>query len=242
MTNINTNQSDPWDIAETEQPRGYEFYGQVHADANFIFFPGNGAKPIPFDPGIHPNNKRVTEVEFRIIPIPEQDVDWDESLKILTFSKEWHEIVKPSIDALGLDKLREINNKWVRVAKVPGFRKRLDKDTGEDTGEFWSTYQFKELYKDERACREAYTGESVNDDIPFAGKKPDDDQNKKAAMTFINIWVTKAASVLQDRKAIEEEVKGEMENAPLINHYFTIDSPEVQEAIDKAMAKENARP
>ena len=34
----NVNSNDPWDVAEKEQPRGFEFYGQVHADANFIFF------------------------------------------------------------------------------------------------------------------------------------------------------------------------------------------------------------
>jgi len=239
----NVNSNDPWDVAEKEQPRGFEFYGQVHADANFIFFPGGGATPVPFDAGIHPANKRVTEIEFRIIPIPEQEISWDESLKILTFSKEWHEIVKPSIDALGLDKLRDINNKWVRVAKVPGFRKRLDRDTGEDTGEFWATYKFMELYADERVCREAYTGEAQNANAAsFTKNDPIEDQSKKTAFTFMKVWIAKAAAYLQDREMVEADVKSEIDKNNLISNYYSIDHPDVQKAIDDAMAKENARP
>lgn len=236
----NTN-FDPWDDADNAKPRDLELYGQIRIDPHFLFFPGNKQKPVMFDPSIHPQDKRVCEVEMHLIPIPEQNINWDENLRILTFSPDWTKIVNPSIKALGVDGLRGLNNKWVRVAKVPGSRKRLDKDTGEDTGEFWSTYKFLEVYPDEKSCRAAYTGDfdEHNNASQATATVESSDENKKAALTFVKVFVGKAAANVTDRTLVERLVAEDIAKSPLLSPYFTVQSPEVQAEIDNALAKSN---
>lgn len=231
----NTN-FDPWEVADNAKPRDFELYGQIRIDPHFLFFPGNKQKPVPFDPSIHPQDKRVCEVEMHLIPIPEQNINWDENLRILTFSPDWTKIVNPSIKALDVDGLRGLNNRWVRVAKVPGNRERLDKDSGEKTGEFWSTYKFLEVYPDEATCRAAYSGgASFSQDQ--SDPAPVSNENKTAAFTFVKVFIAKAAAAISDRSEVERQVGEDIARSPLISPYYTIQSPEVQVAIDDALAK-----
>jgi len=225
----NTN-FDPWEVADNAKPRDFELYGQIRIDPHFLFFPGNKQKPIPFDPSAHPQDKRVCEVEMHLIPIPEQNINWDENLRVMTFSSDWTKIVNPSIKALDVDGLRGLNNQWVRVAKVPGNRERLDKDTGEKT-----TYKFLEIYPDEATCRAAYSGGAPLQDQPEAA--PASNENEKAAFTFVKVFIAKAAAAISDRAEVERQVGEDISKSPLISPFYTIQSPEVQVAIDDALAK-----
>jgi hypothetical protein len=225
---------DPFAEAFNAKPRDFEIFGQVRVDAHYLFFPGNKAKPVPFDPAIHPVDKRALEVELRMIPISEQNISWDEYQKILSFSSDWTKIILPSIKAIGIDSLTALNNQWVRVAKVAGSRKRLDKDTQEDTGEFWTTYKFMELFADESACKAAFGGHSVSDTEGAQAPAPANDDTKAAALTFLKVFVAQACAHLTDRALVEKVVAEDIAKTPLISALFTVKSPEVQLAIDAA--------
>jgi hypothetical protein len=228
--------NDPYDEAINAKARDFEVFGQVRVDAHYLFFPGNKQKPVVFDPAVHPQDKRALEVELRLIPIAEQNINWDEYQKMLAFPADWTKIVLPSIKAIGIDDLRALNNKWVRVAKVPGNRKRLDKNTQEETGEFWTTYKFMELYPSEDACKAAFGGHTPSDteDKPVPQSN---NETKAAALTFLKVFVSQAAKHLTDRAEIEKQVAADIANNSLISPLFTVQSPEVQAAINEALLK-----
>lgn len=235
---MDNNILDPYEEAINAKARDFELYGQVRVDAHYLFFPGNKQKPIVFDPAFHPLDKRSLEVELRMIPIPEQNISWDEYLKILAFTSDWTKIVLPSIKALGIDDLRALNNKWVRVAKVPGNRKRLDKETQEETGEFWTTYKFVELFADEAACKAAFSGHTPSDtEVNQAPASQSNNETKAAALTFLKVFVSQAAKHITNRAVIEKQVANDIANNSLISPLFTVQSPEVQAAIDEALLK-----
>ena len=229
--------NDPYEEAINAKPPTFELYGQIRVDAHYLFFPGNKQKPVVFDPAIHPQDKRSLEVELQLIPIAEQNINWDEYQKMLAFTADWTKIVLPSIKAMGIDDLRALNNKWVRVAKVPGNRKRLDKDTHEETGEFWTTYKFMELYPDEAACKAAFVGHSPSDTEVNQAPAAQSNETKAAALTFLKVFVSQAAKHITDRAEIEKQVANDIANNSLISPLFTVQSPEVQAAIDEALHK-----
>ena len=229
---------DPYEEAINAKPPTFELYGQVRVDAHYLFFPGNKQKPIVFDPAFHPLDKRSLEIELRMIPIPEQNISWDEYLKILAFTSDWTKIVLPSIKAMGIEDLRALNNLWVRVAKVPGNRKRLDKETQEETGEFWTTYKFMEMYPDEAACKTAFAGHAPSDtEGNQAPAAQGNNETKAAALTFLKVFVSQAAKYISNRAEIEKQVAADIANNSLISPLFTVESPEVQAAIDEALVK-----
>lgn len=231
---MENNKFDAFDEAFNAKPREFEIFGQVRVDAHYLFFPGNKQMPVPFDPTIHPEDKRTTEVELRMIPIAEQNITWDEFQRMLTFSPDWTKIVLPSIKEIGMTNLRELNNQWVRVAKVPGNRKRLNKLTREETGEFWPTYRFIEVFADEAACKAAYLG-----DMPESTESDQSptDNERAVALAFIEVFVTAAAKHITDRKVIEAQVADDISKQSAVSGLFTVQSPEVQRAIDKALAQ-----
>jgi len=229
---------DPYEEAINAKPPTFELYGQIRVDAHYLFFPGNKQKPVVFDPAVHPQDKRSLEVELRLIPIAEQNINWDEYQKMLAFTADWTKIVLPSIKAIGIDDLRALNNKWVRVAKVPGTRKRLDKDTHEETGEFWTTYKFLELYPSEDACKAAFGGHTPADtEDNQAPAAQSNNETKAAALTFLKVFVSQAAKNITDRTLVEKQVAADIANNSLISPLFTVQSPEVQKAIDEALVK-----
>lgn len=222
---------DPWEEADNAKPRDFEYYGQVKADVRYIFFPGNKQRPIPFDPAIHPQEKRVVEIEIHIIPIPEQNVSFDVYNKLVGFSPDWTKITNPSIKALKVDGLRELNNRWVRVANVPGKRERLDKDSGEPTGEYFSTFKFLEIYPDENTCHAAYAGYASHTEPQAEEQK---DEKKQTALVFAEVIVAKNAKIAKDRDELKRLVSIEISALPLISENFTVESPEIQTLIDNA--------
>ncbi len=233
--------NDPFAAADNAKPRDFEVFGKTQVDAHFITFPGGGAKPVPFDPAIHGQDKKRTEVEIHIIPIPEQNISYDEHIKLLAESPDWTKIVNPSIKALGIDGLRALNNQWVQVAKVNSTRKKLDKDTKEETGEFWPTYKFLKLFNSEDECRAAYMGGSSLNTEPASTPASTDDPNKTAALAFARVLVAQVVNLFQDRAMIESQVEAQIATQPMIAAHFTTQSPEIQAAIEAEILKHPAQ-
>lgn len=230
---------DPFAAADNAKPRDFEVFGKTQVDARFIAFPGGGAKPVPFDPAIHTQDKMRTEVEIHIIPIAEQNISYDEYIKLLAESTDWIKIVNPSIKDLGIDGLRALNNQWVQVAKVSSKRKRLDKDTKEETGDFWPTYKFLKLFKNEDECRAAFMGGGAPANTePASASAPTVDPNKAAALAFARVLVAQVVNMFQDRAMVNSQIASQIAAQPMIAAHYTVQSPEIQAAIEVEMLKQ----
>lgn len=233
--------NDPWDEANNAKPRDYAYFGLCVLDPWFAFFPGGGQKPIPFDPNQHPAEKRSTIIEAQIIPIPEQDVKFDVKTSFSSFSADWTRITLPSIKALGVDSIRDINNKYVRMSMVEGKREKKD-DTGAKTGEYYKTWKFEELFADEAACRAAYgtvapahTEPQPPEQAPLNGDSPE----KATALKFAEVVVKTACSGkgAADMAAVQDEVKTKFAAMPMINKHYTDQSPEIMQMIMTELSK-----
>jgi hypothetical protein len=231
--------NDPWEIADNAKPREFEYYGLVKADVWFGFFPGGGQKPVPFDPQQHPVEKRVVMIDIQIIPIVDQNITFDVKQNYTDFSLDWTKVTLPSIKALGLDGLRSLNGKFARVTLVDGKREKKDED-GNKTGEFYKTFKFLQVFADEQACRQAYSGASPAHTEP---EQPTSNGNgngavsadKMTALSFAKVIVTNAAKDQKDLNVIRETIATNFANYPLINQHLTVDSPEVMTMIMEAM-------
>jgi hypothetical protein len=227
--------NDPWAIADSAKPREFEYYGQVQADVWFGFFPGSGAKPIPFDPNQHPGDKRTVMIDIQIIPVAEQNVTFDVRQNYTDFSPDWTKITLPSIKALGLDGLRSLNGKFVRVTQVDGKREKKDSG-GNKTGEFYKTFKFLEIYPNQAACEAAYSGTPSNtEQQPTATSNNGNNPERDSALKFAKVVVENSARGQSDLTIVINTVAANIANMPLISKYFTADSPEILNLIQEAM-------
>lgn len=243
---------DAWDEANNATPPVYEFFGRVQFSPWNAFFPGkdeNGGsqKPVVFNPQVHDIKKMSTIIDAVIIPISQQNITKEVKQNFTSFSSDWTRIVLPSIKALpGITGIRDLHDKYVRVQSVPGKRKRLDKDTGEDTGEFWSTWKFVEVFANEAACVAAYEGagySSATEPEPIANAAPvnavpANDPGYQTALSFAAVVVksTSNGKSAADFETIKTEVANKITGMPQINKYLTGDSPEVLNLIMDQLA------
>jgi hypothetical protein len=149
---------DPFDTASNPPEQTYDLFGKVEISA-WACALVKGTGKVPHDPAVHP--KRFTAVDIYIEPLPEIDVKYPKTLEdhLIAEFTEWAKITLPSIKALGFDNVRDINGKYVRVARVPNGKKYERKDTnGNPTGEMRdeTTFKFVALFADEDACRAAW--------------------------------------------------------------------------------------
>lgn len=232
-TKTETEMADPWEIADNAKPRDIEYYGKVMADVWFGYFPGGGAKPIPFDPQQHPEDKRSVMIDIQIIPIPEQNVAFDIRQNYTDFSPDWTKITLPSIKALGVDGLRALNGRFVRVVQIDGKREKKD-ENGNKTGEFYKTFKFLAVYETEEECQQAYSGNTP----PHTELQPTNgngNNEKDTALKFAKVIVENTARGQTDIEAVKTSVWGAIAGMPMINKHFTADSPEIIELIQEAM-------
>lgn len=225
---------DPWAVADAAKPRDFEYYGQVKADCWFGYFPGGGAKPIPFDPQQHPVDKRTTMIEIQIIPIPEQNVTFDIHQNYTDFSPDWTKVTLPSIKALGLDGIRSMNNRFARVAQVDGKREKKD-ENGNKNGEFYKTFKFIEVYPDATACSTAYAGAAPQHTEQQPLPETNGNTEKETALKFAKVVVQNKARGLTERDQIIAAVTEAIAGMPMINKFYTGQSPEILALIDEVM-------
>lgn len=231
-TKTKTEMADPWEIADNAKPRDFEYYGQVAADVWFGYFPGGGAKPIPYDPQQHPVDKRTTMIDIQIIPVPEQNVTFDIRQNYTDFSPDWTKITLPSIKALGVDGLRALNGQFVRVVQVDGKREKKD-ENGNKTGEFYKTFKFLEVYPDQAVCSQAYAGAAPT----HTESQPEltGDAEKDTALKFARVVVENKVRAAKDIEEAINSVAGAIAGMPMINKHFTGSSPEIMNLIQEAM-------
>lgn len=235
--------NDPFDSAENPSVRQPAYWGKVELDMFFAVLE-KGVGKVPFDAQQHSLDKRVTAIDIKVFPIVEQNVTFDVSRGMIAESKEWAGTVLPSIKALGLT-VRDLNGKWVKVEQVPTGSTYINKngDTKDRT-----TFKFTKLFKDENEATADYLaggGSAAPTDTqyqqPVTQVKPDgspvDNKQRETALKFLAVVVENQARGKTDLAAIQAAVGVAIAGMPLVNKFFTADSPETLNLIAEKMAK-----
>lgn len=234
--------NDPFDAAENPQVRQAEYWGEVALDMYFAILQ-KGVGKVPFDAALHSPDKRVTAIEIAILPIAEQNVTYQVNRGMIAESREWAGIVLPSIKALGIS-ARELAGKYVHVRQKPTGQTYVN-NQGETKDR--TTFEFVKLFKDYAECLadfKAGAGDTEYPPTPANGNgqpaaAPANGASKErdTALQFLKVVVENAVRGQTDLKVIRDTVALNVANMPLINKFFTVDSPETMQLIMEKMTK-----
>jgi len=197
-----------------------------------------------------PDKFIATTVEFSLTPV-------DPTRKIMTRKmsagkREFREVVRPSIEALGnhvaevknlvpgqFNLLQEFADLWVKGELVPS--------PDNKAGETWKTWKFLQVYANQAECKQAademYNNHNEADKVP--DEQSAEDATKAALVPFLySLWEqAKRQTEKTDGTIIAEDVlAGLLATNPLLAKVFTMESYEVQTIINADTEDENERP
>jgi hypothetical protein len=228
---------DPFATASNPPERTYDLFGKVEISA-WACALVKGQGKVAYDPAQH--KQRFTAVDVFIQPLPEIDVKYPRTLEIHEIAEfaEWAKIVLPSIKALGIQNVREINDRYVRVARVSNGKQYERKDaSGNPTGEMRdeTTFKFIELYADEDACRAAYLAAGGSANGNGAHNAPaqvgTEDTERVTAYQFLKVIVSNAARGKGTYAEARDAVNLALAQYPTVAKFYTADSVETGELI-----------
>ena len=225
---------DPFNSASNPSLPAFELWGMVEVNA-YACALVKGLGKVRFNPSVH--DKRFTAIDLFVQPLAETNVTNPKSCERhpIAESKEWASITWNSIKSLGTENLREVNDKWARVAVVPNGKTYENKD-GEKKDE--TCFKFLAFFDNEDACRSAYLTNGGHA-APAPTEQPapvsQDDTDRQTAMAFLNVIVPNAArgkaSVADAQAAVSVALTG----YPTVAKFFTADSDEVTALILKTL-------
>lgn len=244
---------DPFEAATHAKAPVAEYFGELFLDTWFCVFE-KGVGKRPFDNLSDDLSRRAVAVDMQVNPLPETNLKFNLERKLVADSIAWANITWPSLKQFGLHMANEANNRYVRVRLVPAGRTYIGKD-GSKKEE--TTFEFLALYADENACREAYLNRNVRKQPAAAPAKTSqpaqtsqpvqtaaptqpaqqsgEDAARKTALTFAKAIVTNLARQYTDFEVLQTKIAEKLATMPMVNKYYTIDSPEVMQLIAEAI-------
>jgi hypothetical protein len=238
QTQTATQEFDPFESASNPVQRSFDLWGKVDLSA-WACALVKGTGKVPYDSN-NPDHKRFTAIDIFVQPLIELDVKYPKSLEDHQIAEfpEWAKITLPSIKALGIDNVREVNGKWARIARVPNGKKyeKKDKATGNGTGEYAdeTTFKFIALFDTEDACRADYLangGKPLDGNGKNAPQPIGEDTEKNTAQVFLRVIVENAVRGTADWASAKEAVAKALPQHTAIAKYFTVDSVETLQLI-----------
>jgi hypothetical protein len=238
---------DVWEAAANPEVKStFDYFGLVKVDTYFcVLVKGQGK--IPYDPGQHTEDQRRTSIEIVVIPLAEQNIQFDVSRSMIAESREWAGIVLPSIKNLGISP-KELNGRYAHLrTKETGetYVSQRGKHAGETRAK--TTFEFVAVYGSEAECRAAYQAytsgagstpaASTPPPINGNGSNPVADAAKDTALKFLKVIVDNACRGQKDMNVIRTTITANLANMPMVNSHFTVDSPETMELVLQAMQK-----
>lgn len=224
---------DPWDSAMNAQPRVYtnEVYGSATIEVEPVVLV-KGVGKVPFNPGAHKEEERVTAISLSVTPLIDSKFTDVITRDMLAESGEWTKITLPSIKALGVSGLRELNGKYVKAKLVPTGQKFTGRDGAEKEK---TTFSFIAVYSNEQDCRAAFHANGAGDSEPVAAPAANGNSEKDTAAKFLAPIVENCCRGAKDKAEAKSRVAVTIATMPVVNKHFTADSPEVAALIDKVM-------
>lgn len=235
---------DLFDEASNPPEKTYDLFGKVEVKVWECAFEKGTKGGVAYDPARH--QKRHLMVDIYIQPLAEIDVKYPKLLEFhdVTWSKPYAGIVWPSIKALGINNLREINGRWARVTHVPdgGSYQRKDasgnlmvKPDGSPDMVETTTFKFVTFFENEDACRAAY--------IAAGGKSADsngangnghanaaEDAERVQARNIMTVVINNVAPGKTTFAEVQEAIKAHA-FYPHISKYYPVDSVETMTLI-----------
>jgi hypothetical protein len=214
-------QSDPWDSASKAELKPAEYYGQVSVDVWFCALV-KGTGKVPFDPKVHKIEERRTAIDLVLTPL-DPDAKFTPERHIIAESREWAGITWASLKALGLQSLKDLHGKFAKVTFVPTGRKYLGAD-----GEIHESTAFKflALYDTREQC-EAARGKNNGANAPANTEPAAATSERDVAWQFVQALAKAARG---NRDVLAKQIAA----YPVVNKYFTVDSPEVAQLLAQA--------
>jgi hypothetical protein len=235
--NVQNISNDPWDDAENPRQRGSDFWGQVKIDMYYVVLV-KGTGKVPFDSKIHKIDQRCTAIDINILPVEPQaeKVNFAVQRSMIAESKEWAGIVLPSIKALGVSP-RELNGRFVKAHFVPTGQKYVN--TSNESKDR-TTFEFETLFVDGDLAVADYLGTYGNAQAAPAAvaaqKSPAANNDRETALKFLKVVVENAARGQSDLAIIKNTVAVNLANMPMVNKYFTAESPETLNLIAEKLS------
>ena len=236
---------DPFEAATNAKIPSSEYYGELFLDTWFcVLEKGIGKRP--FDALSDDYARRQIAVDMQVAPLPETNVRFNLERKILADSKEWVNIAWASLQRLGLHTAKEACNRFVRVRQVSTGRTYTGRD-GNKKDE--TIFEFLDIYASMEECREAYlnrngrkqpaqpaqTVQTVQPAAPAQPAQSGEDAARKTALTFAKAIITNLARQFSDFEILQTKIAEKLATMPMVNKYFTIDSPEIMQMIAEAI-------
>ncbi len=246
-----TKEVDLFDEASNPPEKTYDLFGKVEIKVWECALEKGVRGGVPYDPAKH--QRRHLMVDIFIQPLAEIDVKYPKSLEFhdVTWSNPYAKILWPSIKALGIVNLREINDRWVRVTHVPDGGSYQRKDTsgnlmtnsdGSPVMVETTTFKFVALFIDEDACRVAYqaaggTPANANGNGQTSIATPDNNAEKATAYQFLKVIVANAAKGKETFNEAQEAVGLALQQYPTVSKFYLANSVETGELITQVTGK-----
>lgn len=228
---------DPFDAAMAAQPPKPIYWGSIMTDAFFCVLE-KGYGRIPFDPQQHDPAKKLVAINMSLLPIAEMGFSNSVERNAIAEFGEWTKIIKPSLEALGVD-LRELNNRYVKVEMVPTGR-TYKNDSGDEVKA--TTFKFQKLFASENECVADYLSGEQEQEVaaevateaqtsPAQPAQPAHDPKRETALKFLEVLVGNAVAGQTDLAVVQATLQGSLDGTPMVAEYFTVDSPETMQLI-----------
>jgi hypothetical protein len=204
----------------------HQFYGRADVDVFFCVLE-KGTGRVLYDENVHSLDQRRTSIEMTVTALSNMPGSNPVSRQMIAESREWTQIVLPSLKSLGITSLRELKGKWVKVQLVPTGRKWVDREGQEREA---TTFRFLALYNSEDECRTAWladTGKPDTAEEATSEPAPANNTEKATAYEFLKVLVNTHHN---DREKLATTIA----SIPQISKWFTIDSPETQDLLRTA--------
>lgn len=224
-----TDNYDPYAAASNPQIRANGIFGQAHVFCEPVVLV-KGTGKVAFKADQHKVEDRRTNIAITIDVMPGSSQRFPTHREMLAESAEWAKTVWPSLKALGLTSVRDLDGAWVKAELVPVGRQYTDRNGAVKEA---TTLKFVAVFRDQAACVAAYGGGNGNASAPDASDDgpmpwgnaeqpaPATNPEKATALEFVKVLVAQSKG---DRAKLAQDIAA----MPLINKYFTISSPEVQ--------------
>lgn len=231
--------NDPFALAEDPQEIKYanEYWGEVGLDVWFCVLE-KGVGKVPYSEQEHSIDRRLTAITMGIVPVPASNLQFSVDRDYIAEFRDWNAITLPSIKKLGVS-IREMDGKFARV-KMTETGETYTNSKGETKEK--TVFEFLAIYETLEECEAAYLAERGGPSrTPLSGVPPlvdNKDNGKKeeaAALAFLEVAVKSTCKGKDDLDEAREAVAAQIAKMPMINKYFTIDSPETMNFMAEAM-------
>lgn len=228
--------NDPWDSAENPQFAPPEYWGLCSMDMYYCILQ-KGTGKIRFDSTVHKLDQRRTAIDINITPLPAMNASKAIDRSMVAESKEWAGIVLPSLKALGISP-KELLGKYVHIRfKATGKTyTNANKEVKDST-----TIEFVKVFQSEAECAADFQSNGGSNAAP-SNTQPQTTgagggKERDTALQFLKVIVENAARGQTDLNVIRNTVAVNLAGMPLVNRYFTVDSPETTQLIAEKMTK-----